>query len=242
MWSFLFELGLWKLEERKLTYKDPEFYSRDYRNQFEIIDEVKVNTLPTLYDVKDFYEVHLFEDGYIAVYNTSRNYYLKPHIGDKSSPYFRYGLRTIENKSKTTYMHRLIGLWKVGGWTEDKVIDHIDTDPLNCLADNLEWVTGKVNTQRAVSNGLGVGRPRIFKIKKPKRSQLQISESSSMSRKGLTFEQVEEVFSMADKGISVTSIGKEFGVSQPCVSQILSGKRWKEHPARELYMSKLEAV
>lgn len=230
-----------KLSEKSITYKNPKFYFGEYRNQFEIIDKIKINTLPTLENIKDYYELHMFSDGYIGCFNNIRKQYIKPHIGDDRSPYFRYGLMTIDNKSKTTYMHRLVGLAFVDGWKIGKMIDHKDTDELNNLISNLEWVTGKENTQRAVKKGLGVGRPRVFRIKK-KKTRIQISESSSKGRNGLTFEQVGEIMSLFDSGMSVTSIAKEFGVTQPAISQILQGKRWKDHPARGLYDFALEAV
>ena len=195
-------------------------------------------TLPTLENVKDFYEVHMFNDGYISVFNIERKKYIKPHIDE----YFRYGLRTIENTSRTVYMHRIVGLAWIGGWDIDKEIDYIDTNKLNNLIGNLEWVTSKENTQRAIANDLGVGRPRVFKVKKQKLTLLQISQSSSKDRNGLTYEQVESIFTMIERGYSETLIAKKFGVSQPCISQILSGKRWKAHPASKFYIEKLKAA
>ncbi|MEH7346015.1 HNH endonuclease [Bacillus sp. JJ1532] len=217
--------------KERIDYKNPGFYTGVVRNHIEIVEKVKVNTLPTMDNVKDYYEVHMFEDNYIGVFNTGRQRYLKPHIKDEKDNYFCYGLRTIGNKSKTTYMHRLVGLAWVDGWDIDKVTDHLDNDKQNCLASNLEWVTGKVNTQRAVKDGLGVGRPRVIKVKKPKLTLLELSQSSSKGRNGLSYEQVESVFEMLKEGYSVSSIAKEFKVSQPCISQIVLGKRWKTHPA-----------
>lgn len=226
----------------ELNYKDPEFYTEEHRSQFEIVEKVQINTLPTLRNVKDYYQIHLFSDGYIAVFNTERNKYRKPHIGDKKSYYFKYGLMTSDGKSKTVYMHRLVGLAWIDGWEDGKEIDHVDTNQLNNLMENLEWVTGKENTQRAVKNGLGVGRPRVLKVKKGKLTKLQKSESSSKGRNGLTYDQVETVFTLFEAGFNEIVIAEKFGVSQPCISQILKGKRWKAHPASKLYMSKLEAV
>ncbi|WP_243357271.1 HNH endonuclease [Bacillus litorisediminis] len=230
------------IQSEELSYRNPEFYVGDYRNQFEITDKVKVNALPTLENVKDFYEVHMFNDGYIGVYNTQRNTYLKPKIKDQKDNYFMYGLRTIDNKTKIVYMHRLVGLAWLDGWQEGKFIDHKDTDKQNSLLSNLEWVTPKTNVQRAVKNNLGVGRPRVEKKIKPKLTLLQISESSSKGRNGLTYKQVESVFNMIEEGYNETFIAKKYGVTQACISQIITGKRWKTHPASKLYMQKLKAV
>lgn len=211
---------------------NPDFYKGKYRSNFQIVDKVKVNTLPTLTTVKDFYEVHMFEDGYIGVYNTDRKKYVKPHIGDKSSYYFRYGLRTTKNKSKTVYMHRLVGLAWVSGWAVGKVIDHKDNNQLNNLKENLEWVLPEINTKRAVVNGCGIGRPRVVKYKL---TQLQKSELSS---KRLSTKEIEMIFELFEAGQSVSEIAKELNVTQACISQILNGKRWKTHPASKYYFSR----
>lgn len=221
-----------------INYQNPEFYLGEVRSQFEIVDKVNINTLPTLHNIKDFYEVRMFSDGYIGVFNTRRKKYLKPHIGE----YFYYSLMTRENKSKKLRMHRLVGFAWLDGFEEGKVIDHIDNDKFKNLKENLEWVTPKVNIHRAFQDGLAKGRPRVIKIPKAKLSALQISQISSKGRKGLTYEQVEYVFGLFDMGFNETFIAKKFNVSQPCVSQILSGKRWKDHPASRLYMSKLKAI
>lgn len=215
-----------------MNYQNPEFYIEKVRNNFEIVDRVQINTLPTLHMIKDFYEVHMFEDGYIGVFNTNRNKYVKPHIGDKSSYYFRYGLRTINNTSRTTYMHRLVGLGWIEGWSEGMVIDHKDTNQLNNLADNLEWVMPIINTQRAIENGLKVGRPQVEKKVKPKITLLEKSQSYS---KQLSFDDVVKVFELAEKGYNVSEIAKEFNVTGSCISQILSSKRWRTHPSSVLY-------
>ncbi len=211
---------------------NPNFYKGEYRSKFEIIDKVQVNTLPTLETVREFYEVHMFDDGYIGVYNTDRNKYVKPHIGDERSYYFRYGLRTIESKSKTTYMHRLVGLCWVDGWSEGKVIDHKDNNQLNNLKENLEWVLGEVNTKRAVENSCGVGRPRIVKYK------LTQLEKSELGSRRLSLKEVEAIFELYEDGHSVSAIAKELDVTQPCVSQILHGKRWSTHPASKLFFKR----
>jgi hypothetical protein len=132
----------------QLNYKNPAFYCDEVRSQFEIIDKVKVITLPTLEEIREIYEVHSFSDGYIAVFNTKSNQYIKPRIGNKNSPYFRYGLVTNDNITLTVYMHRLVGLWMLDGWSEEKVIDHLDGDKFNNLKDNLDWTSQNENIQR----------------------------------------------------------------------------------------------
>ncbi len=55
-------------------------------------------------------------------------------------------------------------------------------------------------------------------------------------------EQVESVFILAEEGYNKPQIGRELGVTQPCISYILSGKRWSNHPASIEYRSKKSVV
>ncbi|WP_413381246.1 hypothetical protein [Alkalihalobacillus sp. 1P02AB] len=232
------------VQNGRKNYTDPEFYSK-MRSNYEIIDKIKVNTLPTLHEIKDFYEVHMFDDGYIGVYNTDWKRYVKPHIGGDRTYYFRYGLRNKDNRSKTVYMHRLVGLGWIDGWADGLVIDHknikLFSNPkdnqLFNLKENLEWVLPEVNTKRAVANGLSVGRPKVEKVIKPKLTLLERSEATRNGKRGLDYEQVDEVFKLFSSGYGVVKIAEIFNVSQPCISQIVNGKRWTTHPARERYMS-----
>ncbi|MEH6957772.1 HNH endonuclease [Neobacillus drentensis] len=132
----------------ELNYKNPVFYTEEVRSQFTIISKVKVNTLPTLEEIREIYELHTFSDNYIAVFNTKSNQYIKPRIGNKNSPYFRYGLVTNDNITLTVYMHRVVGLLMVDGWSKEKVIDHLDGDKFNNLSDNLDWTSQTENVQR----------------------------------------------------------------------------------------------
>jgi hypothetical protein len=197
--------------ERVITYKDPEFYIEQIREQHKIVEKVQLNNLPTLHNVKDYYWIHLFSDGYIAIFNGKK--YLKPHI-DKYG-YFRYILRTNDNKSKNFTMHRIYALAFIDGFKEGLVVDHVNADKLQ-NKDNLEWVTNFENVRRQKERILG--------------------------KKLLTFEQVETIFALIDSGYTETNIAKEFNVTQPAISQIINGKRWKFHPAQIEYLSRLEAT
>lgn len=220
-----------------IDYTNPVFYTYDCRKQFEVVDKKPVNTLPTLDKVKPFYEVHIFNDGNIGLFNINSSRYLKPNIKDKKDNYFIYGLRTIKNRQRQISMHRLIGLAFIDGYQNGYFVDHNDCDKQHCHISNLEWVSHKENTQRAVKNGLGVGRPRIEKKPKVYKSKLEISQGAKNGSNGLTFDKVESIFILAKRGLNRTQIAKEIGVSQPCISQILAGKRWSDHPASILYRS-----
>ncbi|UOQ47760.1 HNH endonuclease [Gracilibacillus caseinilyticus] len=214
------------------TYKDAEYYTDKIRRKVAVDKVAMICKLPDLTSVKDNYEVHLFVDGHAGVFNRERYRYLKPSIGDKRSRYFKYQLSTKDGSVKRLYLHRLIGLAFIDGYEEGYFIDHKDCDSLNCHITNLEWVSHKENTQRAVKNGLGVGRPRVPKKPKIYKSKLERSASNS---KQLNYDDVTKIFSLARKGLTRTEIAKHFGVSQPAISQIFSGVRWSEHEESKKY-------
>ena len=72
----------------------------------------------------------------------------------------RKGYKTVtltndENKPTTTSIHRLLMLtYKPIENPDQMQVDHIDCNKLNNSLDNLEWVTKKENTHRAIKNGL----------------------------------------------------------------------------------------
>lgn len=72
----------------------------------------------------------------------------------------RKGYKTVtitndKNKPITTSVHRLLMItYKPIENPEQMQVDHIDCDKLNNNLDNLEWVTKKENTHRAIKNGL----------------------------------------------------------------------------------------
>lgn len=82
------------------------------------------------------------------LYNSLSNKYPKYFI-DKDG-YFRVAL-----DYKKYYIHRLVA-WEFHPETRDinLVIDHIDCNKQNNDYRNLEWVTSKENTHRAIANGL----------------------------------------------------------------------------------------
>ena len=59
-----------------------------------------------------------------------------------------------DGKEKTFLVSRLVALAWCDGYSEGMTVDHVDGNPENNRADNLEWVTLKENIQRSFSNGL----------------------------------------------------------------------------------------
>ena len=80
----------------------------------------------------------------------------------------RYGseyfdARIILWKDKKTYTHlvsRLVAMTWCNGYADDMTVNHIDGNPMNNHADNLEWVSGADNTRKGFEDGLiGTSRP-----------------------------------------------------------------------------------
>ncbi len=74
---------------------------------------------------------------------------LKPYQNLKN-----YGRLYIRIQDKALQVSRLVGFAFVKGNSEEKnTIDHIDGDPTNNRADNLDWVSQSENNERAYKNG-----------------------------------------------------------------------------------------
>ena len=64
----------------------------------------------------------------------------------KAESYQRVRLYNKGNKQKF-YVHRLVGQYFVDGYDSNKNINHKDGNPLNNVAENLEWVTQSENVK-----------------------------------------------------------------------------------------------
>ena len=104
-----------------------------------------------------------------------------------------------DGKVQTYLVARLIAMTWCDGYADDLTVNHIDGDPTNNRADNLEWITKKENIQKGFEAGL-------YKSCKPVRL---IAKDGTVQ----TF-------------ISMTSAGKFLGKSRGYLqNRIQSGKR-----------------
>ena len=59
-----------------------------------------------------------------------------------------------DNKEKTWLVSRLVALTFVPGYSPEMTVNHIDGNPLNNCASNLEWVSRRENIQKGFETGL----------------------------------------------------------------------------------------
>lgn len=87
-------------------------------------------------------------------------------------------------------------------------INHLDGDPTNNAAENLEWATREENVAHAVVNGL---YPR----------------GSRHGRSKLTEAQVRAIRVRGDRGESRRAMSREFGVAYQTILKILARASWR---------------
>lgn len=75
---------------------------------------------------------------------------LKSYSGN-SINHQKVDLRTIDNKRRVKFVHRLVAESFIPNPENKPFIDHIDTNPLNNRVDNLRWVTASENSNNPLS-------------------------------------------------------------------------------------------
>ena len=121
------------------------------------------------------------------------------------------------SKGNSKTVHRLVALHWVDNPNPElyNEVNHLDGDKTNCAFWNLAWTDHAGNMQHANETGLF--------INKRGHKGMQ-GESHPFSR--LTIADIEKIKSL--KGIiSQKELGVSFNVSQPQISNIQKGKRWK---------------
>lgn len=67
-----------------------------------------------------------------------------------------------DGREKTYLVSRLIAMSWCNGYADGLTVNHIDGNPENNRADNLEWVTRRENIQKAYEDGLYMGKPCVL--------------------------------------------------------------------------------
>lgn len=127
---------------------------------------------------------------------------------DNHKGYKQVTLKNDAMGAKTLYVHRLVcEAFHGASPTAQHQCCHNDGDPHNNHASNLRWDTRAANEADRILHGTH-----------------NRGERHGMSK--LTDVQVLEIKELLSKGYSQRSVAKRFGVSQSCIYDIKTGKRW----------------
>ena len=129
------------------------------------------------------------------------------------SPSIRFWyLRTsLSNNGKITQesIHRMVAMAFVPNPHNKPVVNHIDANPLNNCAENLEWCTAAENLQHAINIG-------NLKLR-------GIHNANSI----LDEDKVREMRRLKkDENLRVSEIARRFGIRHDTATLAISGKNW----------------
>jgi len=123
--------------------------------------------------------------------------------GDNGGGYRYIFYRTKENKSKRTYVHRLVAAYFLKSEDGCIYVNHKDLNKENNAADNLEWVTAKQNTAHGIKAGC---------INKKGRPHTIHSD-----------EKIRRVYAEHIKGMTLCEIERVYGVNRSTLASIIRG-------------------
>lgn len=110
----------------------------------------------------------------------------------------------VENKIKTTYLHRIIAEAFVSKSSENyTVVNHINGNKSDNRIENLEWVSSSINNIHALDTGL------------------------RSTRKSMTKEFICQVLELRKKGLTIEKIAFELKTTESKIQGITSGTTYK---------------
>ena len=92
----------------------------------------------------------LYEVSNLGNIRTLKGVYFSPFINNKGYKCVRF---QVNCKVTNFLVHRLVAEHFITNINNLPEVDHLDSNPLNCIAENLEWVTHKENMVRASKRG-----------------------------------------------------------------------------------------
>jgi hypothetical protein len=159
--------------------------------------------------IKNYENYFVTDDGRVF----STNYHLKNitkelkfDYSGKSKKYRRVTL-SKDNKTKRFLVHRLVAEYFIDKKEGKNQINHIDGNPDNNNASNLEWVSQSENMKHAFKTGL----------QKPQRNPTKLNK-----------EDVIKIFKLREQGMFYKDIAKKFNIHKDYVKKIISGKYWRD--------------
>lgn len=112
------------------------------------------------------------------------------------------------------YVHRLVAEAFVQNPNNFPVINHVDENPANNKADNLEWCSVKYN----INYG-----SRAKKYAEKTHGELHYTHK--LTEKDVL--NIRKEYQRGVKGCGTESLGKKYGIHRTTIKAILSGKTWK---------------
>ncbi len=152
-------------------------------------------------EYRDYKGYHVYPDG--RIWSTKRNIWLKHSISNSGYPQVTLG--------KPIKVHQIVALLWVPNPLHLPQIDHIDENPLNCHASNLQWITEKENIRKSFAN---------------KQYNFRDRKGVNHNNVRLTEEQVRAIkYELLH--IDGETLAKKYGVRRQTIWGIRNGKIWK---------------
>lgn len=127
---------------------------------------------------------------------------------DNGHGYLTVKLYREGQKPARRTVHSLVAAAFIGPRPDGHEVNHLDGEPGHNAATNLEYTTPSGNKQHALAAGRGIA-----------------GERNGQAR--LTVAAVREIRRLATQGIPQRQIASRFGISQPHVSDVVTGRRWR---------------
>lgn len=143
--------------------------------------------------------------------------------------YAHVSLTDDDGHTSSHAVHRLVAAAFCDGYDDEhNVVNHIDGDPTNNYADNLEWCTPQENTQHAKDElGVEMGGARPFYMRT---QRVVAQQASAVKRSSLRRFTDEEVALIRSDQRSARQIAKAYGVNKCTIVNIRRGITYRELP------------
>lgn len=176
------------------------------------------------YEHEDLHESQKFEvsnHGRVKSYNGPKPTILKGYV---NNGYDTFSTRKKNKKRTLTYVHKAVAeLFVENDDPEKTVVAHKDWDKLNNHADNLVWMTPKVNEQHAYQNPAGSKLDKIMEFwdnAEPNERYFANKLSEAQVLK------IKKLVNDPNRKTRIKMIAKQFNVSPFTIFSIKAGRSW----------------
>ena len=150
---------------------------------------------------------------------STRKSYLKPLTGrvlkqGQSTTGYPSVMLCVDGNHKFRKVHRLVGMAFVPNPNQYAELNHIDGNPQNGAASNLEWCSRQHNIAHAWETGLSK-----VHYNRKRGAEQYLSK--------LTEDQVRQIRLERAAGAEIIPLGRKYGVNHSTISSICLRKTWK---------------